>query len=526
MRGLLLDDNPDDRALAARSLRQAFPGLDLVEAGSPEDLERALKADRFDFAVTDYQLRWTDGIKVLDRLIGHDPQLPVVMFTNTGNEEVAVEAMKHGLSDYVIKRHGQYHRLAHAVRGVLDRHELRGRVEGLLAAERAAREEAERASRLKEDFLATLSHELRTPLHAVLGWTQLLKQGALDAADQKHAVEVIERNARAQARLIEDLLDLSRLESGKLKVELETADFATLAHSAIAAVQPSAEKKRIRVVEKLGSPSSPARLDPARMRQAVLNLLTNAIKFSPEGATFEVRLDEVDAHLLLEVVDQGEGIAPEFLPHVFDRFRQADSSSTRRAGGLGIGLALTKKLVEAHGGTVTARSAGLGRGSVFSLRLPKSRTRLEDRAVAGPALKAPSLDGVKALLIDDDADSLDVMRRTLEHCGSEVQVASDARTGLELLQRRPPHVVICDIGMPVEDGYRFIERVRCLSDEGMRQVPAVALTAFARAEDRERALLAGFNSHVAKPVDGYELLVVVASLAGVLERGRSCEITP
>jgi signal transduction histidine kinase len=314
MQALLIDDNPDDRALALRALRHAFPEMATREVALPGEFDRALEDGGFDVAITDYQLRWTDGIRVLDSLIDRFPKVPVVMFTNTGNEEVCAEAMKRGLSDYVIKRHGQYQRLAHAVRGALDRRDLRGRVEALLAKEREAREEAERASRLKEEFLATLSHELRTPLHAVLGWTGLLKQGMLKGPDERRALDVIERNARAQASLIEELLDFSRLQSGKLRLAPEEVEIGPVVMSAVAAVQPSAQARGIVLEPRIGEGTGRVTADPARVRQMVLNLLTNAIKFSEEGGRVRVSVERLDGHTAIEVTDEGSGIAPDFLP--------------------------------------------------------------------------------------------------------------------------------------------------------------------------------------------------------------------
>ena len=526
MRALLIDDNADDRALALRALRQAFPHINAREIAVREDFDRALEDGGFDVAITDYQLRWTDGVRVLVALVDRFPDVPVVMFTNTGNEEVCAEAMKRGLSDYVIKRHGQYQRLAHAVRGALDRSELRGRVEALLAREREARKEAERASRLKEEFLATLSHELRTPLHAVLGWTGLLKQGMLKGADERRALDVIERNARAQASLIEELLDFSRLQSGKLRLAPEEVEIGPVVMSAIATVQPSAQSRGITLEPHIGEGTGRVTADPARVRQMVLNLLTNAIKFSAEGGRVRVRVERLDGETAIEVTDEGSGIAPDFLPYIFDPFRQADASRTRRSGGMGIGLAVVKKLTEAHGGTVEARSAGLDQGATFTIRLPLVKSERPPEHIPVPDReKPPSLEGVKVLAVDDEPDSLAYLEQLLTHCHAEVHTAPDAATAQHLLREHIPDVIVCDIGMPGTDGYELIQRIRCLADLTLARTPAVALTAFARGEDRERALLAGFDNHVAKPVDGYELIVIVATLAGVLQRPQRCEVT-
>ena len=521
MRVLLIDDNPDDRTFAARALQQAFGGVEIREVATEDDFRAALAEGGFDVVVTDYQLRWSDGLKVLDALKEKTPDLPVVMFTNTGSEEVCAEGMKRGLADYVLKRHGQYQRLPIAVRGALDRRELQARVDALLARERAAREAAERANRLKEEFLATLSHELRTPLHAVLGWTSLLKQDVLDDADRKNALDVIERNARAQAVLIDDLLDFSRLESGRIDLEIKETDLGPVLLSAISAVQPMAEAKSIRIHPRIDPEAGEALADASRVRQMVLNLLTNAIKFSKDGGEVEVILRRHDSTAAIQVRDQGVGIAPDFLPHVFEPFRQGDSSTTRRVSGMGIGLALTRRIAEAHSGGVVAESAGLGQGATFTITLPMAaRRKLPDTAPKRE--NPPSLKGVRVLAIDDERDSLQYLRHALEHCAATVHVASRAEDGLRIVERERPDVIVCDIAMPGMDGHQFIERLRC-ADESVRRTPAVALTAFARTEDRERALIAGFDSFVAKPVDGHELIVVVASLARVLQRPQRCE---
>jgi signal transduction histidine kinase len=525
LRVLLVDDDADDRALAMRALRQAFPALEARQVAVREELDQALADGGYDVAITDYQLGWSDGIQVLDALIERFPDLPVVMFTSSGNEEVCAEGMKRGLSDYVLKRHGQYQRLALAIRGALDRRELRGRVEVLLAKEREARQEAERASRLKEEFLATLSHELRTPLHAVLGWTGLLKQGMLKGPDERRALDVIERNARAQASLIEELLDFSRLQSGKLRLAPEEVEIGPVVMSAIATVQPSAQARGIVLEPRIGEGTGRVTADPARLRQMVLNLLTNAIKFSEEGGKVRVSVERLDGHTAIEVSDEGSGIPPDFLPYIFDPFRQADASRTRRSGGMGIGLALVRKLTEAHGGTVEASSPGVDQGSTFTIRLPLTETDAPPKHVPIPDReKPPSLEGVKVLAVDDEADSLAYLEQLLAHCQAQVHTASEAATAERLLLQHRPHVIVCDIGMPGTDGYALVQKIRCLNDHQLARTPAIALTAFARSEDRERALLAGFDNHIAKPVDGYELIVVVAALVGVLQRGERCEV--
>ena len=389
----------------------------------------------------------------------------------------------------------------------------------LLDAERSARSEVERISLMKDEFLATLSHELRTPLNAIVGWSHVLRSRDPVDVELAEGLGVIQRNAQLQARLIEDMLDMSRIISGKLRLEVQKVDVQDVARAAIASVRHSADSKGIRLQSVLDPASGPVWGDPGRLQQCFWNLLANAIKFTPKGGRVQVRLARVESHVEFTVSDDGLGIAPEFLPHVFDRFRQADASTTRQHGGLGLGLSIVRSLVEMHGGTVHASSPGLGLGATFRIEVPvmsvldevgdarKHRGGTEGR----PDL--PSLQGVTVLAVDDEPDARYLIRRILEECGARVLVAESAGEGLALLRSERPNVLISDIGMPDEDGYAFIRRVRGLAaDEGGR-VPAAALSAFARPEDRTRALRAGYQMHLAKPVEPAELTAVVASLA-------------
>ena len=403
----------------------------------------------------------------------------------------------------------------------------------LLDAERAARAEAERVSLMKDEFLATLSHELRTPLNAILGWAQILR--SREHADDEELAEglsVIERNTRVQAQLIEDLLDMSRIISGKVRLDVQRVDLQDVVKAAVASVRHSADAREIRLQVVLDPMAGPVRGDPNRLQQCVWNLLSNAIKFTPKGGRVQVGLERVNSHLEVCVVDDGEGIRPDFLPHVFERFRQADASTTRKHGGLGLGLSIVKSLVELHGGTIRARSAGVGKGSTFCIELPlmvvhpgaEPEPPREHPRTLGPGSTAgagsarppadhPSLTGLTVLAVDDEPDARTLLKRVLEDCGARVFVAASARDGLAIVRRARPDMIVSDIGMPGEDGYDFIRQVRALPpDEGGR-TPAAALTAFARAEDRTRALRAGYQTHVAKPVEPTELTAVVASLA-------------
>ncbi len=396
--------------------------------------------------------------------------------------------------------------------------------EALLASERAARTEAERVSRTKDEFLATLSHELRTPLNAIVGWSQILgSDGTPSPEDLAEGLKVIERNARVQAQLIEDLLDMSRIISGKVRLNVQPVDLSEVIDAAVAAVAPGAEAKGIRIQKVLEPLAGPVMGDPSRLQQIVWNLLSNAIKFTPKEGRVQVVMKLVNSHLEIVVSDTGAGIKPEFLPHVFERFRQEDATTTRRYGGLGLGLAIVKHLAEMHGGDVRAASPGENQGATFSVHLPLAIAHQHEAKVAEgrehprspsghPAECPPALDGAQILVVDDESDSRALVKRILEECDAIVTVASSAEEGFAALKRQKIDVIISDIGMPGMDGYQFIRAVRKLSEAEGGKSPAIALTAFARSEDRQRAMLAGFDMHIAKPVEPAELIAVVARL--------------
>jgi PAS domain S-box-containing protein len=392
--------------------------------------------------------------------------------------------------------------------------------EHLLEAERAARAEAERVSLMKDQFLATVSHELRTPLNAILGWSQVLRSRNYHDQDLADGLEVIERNTRVQTQLIEDLLDMSRIISGKIRLDVQQVDLHEVIKAAVASVQHSADARGIRLALVLDPLAGPVRGDPARLQQCFWNLLTNAIKFTPRGGRVQVSLQRVNSHVEVSVCDNGQGIKPEFLPHLFERFRQGDASTTRRHGGLGLGLSIVKHFVELHGGRIRAKSAGEGQGATFSIELPIMVIHPQDAGQRGhgsteesSAIDQPSLVGLTVLAVDDEPDARTLIKRVLEDCGAKVVLAASASEGLELLARELPDMILSDIGMPGQDGYEFIRKVRALGPERGGRTPAAALTAFARAEDRTRALRAGYQTHVSKPVEPTELTAVVASLA-------------
>ena len=415
---------------------------------------------------------------------------------------------------------------AHFLKDVTDKHRIASEREFLLESERAARGEAERASRTKDEFLATLSHELRTPLNAVLGWTQVMRKLQNLPPEAINALAVIERNARAQAQIIADLLDMSSIISGKVRLDVQRLDLASVVNSTIETVRPAAQAKSIRLNVVLDPMAGPVRGDPNRLQQVLWNLLTNSVKFTPKDGRVTVTLARVNSHLEVEVADTGAGIDPAFLPHVFDRFRQADASTTRQHGGLGLGLSIVKQLVEMHGGSISAKSPGQGQGATFRLSLPLSPTSEDSlesankrehpaRSSAAPALdRIPEIDlkGLKVLVVDDEPDARSLIQRVLEDCGAAVTTAASATEAIRILKDGTLEVIVSDIGMPGEDGYALIRRVRALGDSNAN-VPAIALTAYARIEDRVKAIHAGFQLHLSKPVEPVELIAMVESLA-------------
>jgi len=391
----------------------------------------------------------------------------------------------------------------------------------MLTRAQAARAEAEEANRLKDEFLATVSHELRAPLNAMLGWVTLAREGRLDDASKERALETVERNARTQKKLVDDLLDVSSIITSNLSLDLEPTDLASVIETAVESVRPAAEGKGVSLRTDLSSMANPFRLDRNRFQQVIWNLVHNAVKFTPSGGAVKVRLRLLNGHAEIEVVDTGIGIAPEFLPFVFDRFRQADGSITRRHGGLGLGLAIVRSLVEMHAGTVEVESAGLDQGATFRVRLPLSSPYELDydalpkastaHQIAVPD-SAPKLSGLRALVVDDEADQRELLAAVLSLKEAEVRTAGGIAEAMEIVTAWGPEIVIADIAMPEGGGYELVRRMR---GEGIK-TPVIAITAYAGDEDRLRALAAGFRMHLPKPVELYELLMSIASLTGRL----------
>ena len=408
-------------------------------------------------------------------------------------------------------------------RDVTEQRQARKEIDDAYEAANKARKEAEESSRLKEEFLATISHELRTPLSAILGWARMLRLGQLSKENAVKALDTIERNARAQAQLIDDLLDVSRIVTGKLRMDVRPSDPNSFIDAAVEAVRPAAEAKGVRVQKVIDTGLISIPGDPVRLQQVVWNLLSNAIKFTPRGGRVQIRSERVNSHLEIVVSDTGQGIAPDFLPHVFDRFRQADQKTSRQHGGMGLGLAIVRHLVELHGGTVSATSDGEGQGATFTVRLPISPIYQVDPSGARvhPAARdllpahetTERLDGLRILIVDDEPDTRDLLRQGLEYCGANVRVAGSAAEAVDAIVAEIPDILISDIGMPGIDGYDLIRQIRGLPAEAGGKVAAVALTAYTRVEDRLQALRAGYDMHVPKPVELAELVAVAVSVA-------------
>ena len=388
----------------------------------------------------------------------------------------------------------------------------------LFVRERAARTDAERANRLKDEFLATLSHELRTPLNAVIGWARLLRAGRLDPQSSVHALDVIERNAWAQKQIIEDILDVSRVITGKLQLHLGPVDLVGVVNAALDAVRPALDAKEIKIEPEFQSGLKVIAGDVDRLQQVVWNLLSNASKFTPAGGVVGVRVSQDETYAEIVVSDTGPGIAPEFLPHVFERFRQADGSTTRTHGGLGLGLAIVRHLVELHGGLIAAENASEGKGAVFTVKLPIPSVELRRESLPATAsvenVAETDLKNVRILVVEDELDALDLLTIDLTAHGARVRGATSAAEAFALLRANEFDLLISDIGMAGTDGYNFIKQVRNQKGDKNAHIPAIALTAYARTQDRIRAISAGYNTHVAKPVETRELVTVVKCLTG------------
>ncbi|MBD3883676.1 response regulator [Phormidium tenue FACHB-886] len=694
---LLVDDNPDDRTFTVRELEREFSDLSVSHVTNAASFEQALTEGSFNFVITDYRLRWNDGLTILREVRDRYPNCPVIMFTDSGTQEIAVEAMKAGLDDYLLKSSKHSVRLPIAIRAVLDRKQLEAERDQLLERERVARAEAEaqekrstflaeasrilasslnyrqvltsiaymavpkfadwcfvdiventvvdfekpvvaastsniealvlqlrrryppspdalygsakvlrtgepelvsdipetillataqdeehlrllrqlqaksymvvpmsvgertlgtiafasasahrqytqadlkmalelghraavaldhallyqdaqEANRIKDEFLAIVSHELRTPLNALLGWAQMLRNRKIDEETTAKALETIERNAKLQGKLIDDILDISRIVQNRIHLSKIAVHLVPVINEVLEDVHPLAEARAIEIEALLDPAVRQVTGDPERLQQIVWNLLSNAIKFTAQGGRVEVKLSQVGNHAQITISDNGQGISAEFLPYIFDRFRQGGYTTTRKHGGLGLGLAIVRHLVEMHDGMVYATSAGEGLGATFTVQLPiREPQLLAQPEPEEPAITTdlPPLKDLRVLVVDDDPDTLDLTAFVLDQCQADVRTANSVDAALAVLPQFKPNVLISDIGMPEKDGYFLIQQVWQLETDLNTPILAIALTAFAKEEDRQRAIAAGFQRHLTKPINPYELVAIIANL--------------
>jgi signal transduction histidine kinase len=533
-RVLIVDDDLALLQALPEALRLRMAGIQIDTCDTAQEaLERIAEVD-YDAVISDIKMPGMDGLALLAQIHKLRPSTPTLLITGHGEHDLAVQALRGGAYDFIQKPIDRDYFLASLNRAIHMRQLSRQVEEQRLALERHANEleqiveertrELREANKAKDEFLATVSHELRTPLTAILGWAKLLRSGKLDDTASARAIETIERNAKSQAQIIEDILDVSRIITGKLRLDVRNVELVPIIETAIDAVSPAADAKGIRLYSALDPNAGPILGDPDRLQQVVWNLLSNAIKFTPRGGRVTVRLMLVHSRVEITVSDTGQGIETELLPFVFDRFRQGNSSLTRRHGGLGLGLAVVRHLVELHGGSAFAESPGEGKGSTFTVTLPIAAVRLGPRRegelqVGGSMGESsssmeglPSLEGFHVLVVDDEADARELLSTMLGQLGAEVRVVGSAAEALAALDQMQPDVLISDIGMPDEDGYSLIQKVRARPPERGGLVPAAALSAYARAEDRTRSILAGFQMHVPKPVDPAELAAVITNL--------------
>jgi signal transduction histidine kinase len=552
---LIVDDLPE-KLLVYRTLLEDLDAQ-IVEAHSgTEALKRILEGE-FAVILLDVNMPDIDGLETANLVRRHKNgrHTPIIFITSYADEMQTARGYELGAVDYilspviapvlrtkvrvfvdlyqtraalalsnqeletrVVERTAELQQSNERLHGeIAERLRAESEREALLAREQVLRAEAEELSRLKDEFLATMSHELRTPLNAIFGWITLLRTRRLDEATQERALETIERNARAQKRLIEDLLDVSRIVTGKVALELVTVDPRRVVEAALETMHPAAQAKGLKIVPLLDTNAGTVRGDFARLQQVVCNLLSNAIKFTDSGGQVEVCLARRNDEVEISITDSGQGIKPEFLPLVFDRFRQEDGSISRRHGGLGLGLAIVRHLVELHAGSVHAYSAGEGKGARFVVRLPRERAGAPSRTAEAPSgtmATTAMLMGLRLLVVDNDPGARELISGMLEGFGAEVHVAENGHAALTLLLSLRPDVLVADLGMPDMDGYALIAQVRALDQDFGGQTPAVAVTAYASPQDRLRALQAGYQNHVAKPVEAEELAIVIASLAG------------
>jgi len=516
----VVDDSPLESELARRLLEPEYTVRTFADGASL--LEAFATAHRPDVLILDWHMPGLSGLELCQFLRKQHTEvsLPILVLTATAGREAMLEALSAGANDFVMKEFDPAELVAR-VRTLVRARRLHDSVEHAELVARQAQQAAEEANRAKDVFMATVSHELRTPLNAILGWANLLTDNALDATMLRRGLDTIQRNAKIQVQLIEDILDTTRVVSGKLHLELSAVHVPDVVRAAVDSVKPALDQKRLKLELELDESLNRIRGDADRLQQMVWNLLTNAIKFTPADGVVAIRATQVGADIEVSVSDSGLGIAPGFLPHVFDRFRQEDGAATRRYSGLGLGLALVKHIVQAHGGTVTAESAGEGRGATFRARLPIGEPASQlpvdlarsTRVTPSEPWAAGVLAGLEVLVVEDDPDARELLVVVLAQQGASVRSASCYDDALQRIAQLTPDVLVSDIGLPVQSGYELLARVRELGHTPDR-LPAIALTAYARREDMVLALRAGFQAHLPKPMQSSELIAVVAQVTG------------
>lgn len=533
MRVLLIEDDEDDYIVTRRLLAAAYGDrLDLQWIKTYEEAVEEVKRCAHKVCLLDYRLGARNGVELLREVKAESLSMPIILMTGQGDLEVDIEAARAGAADYLLKGETNAMQLDRAIRYSIQQQVIEDtRIE--LVRERQARAEAEEANTLKDGFLAMATHELRSPLNAILGWASILRTRDLDKAMTQHALEIIEQSARTQSRLIEDILDTARITSGKLRLDVKPVILSEVIKDAIEVMRPAADAKNIQLQVSFSEQLQIISGDPDRLQQIIWNLLSNAIKFTSEGGQVTVELERAGPHVQITVSDTGKGIHPEFLPHIFERFSQPpnERAGSRRRGGLGLGLALARHLVELHGGTIGAHSEGEGKGASFTIHFPLRA--IHSRASEngdGPERFAPSesmasmLSDLRVLLVDDEDDARRLVKAVLEQYGAQVTAVGSAPAALVALESGEDFdVVVSDIGMPDKSGYDLVRNMRSLNATRGKPIPAVALTAYGSREDRIRALSAGFQSHIAKPVEPAELAVVVASVTGRATRAMNLQ---
>jgi signal transduction histidine kinase len=518
---LVVDDNEVGRYTKARILRDA--GYEVIEAATGDSALRLTVERAPRLVLLDVNLPGVDGLEVCRRLKADPVTASVAVLQVSAThvrEEDTVRALEGG-ADASLTEPIEPAVLVATVRALLRARLAEDALRDALAREQVTRAAAEAANRTKDEFLATLSHELRSPLGVILTWVALLRSGRIDDAGKIRALEAIERNTRHQAKLIEDLLDVSRIISGKMRLEVGVVSLADVVEAALEGVRHAADAKVIRLEVPPAATVGPVSGDPARLQQVIWNLLSNAVKFTPRGGQVSVHVERVESQAQIQVADSGRGIDPVFLPHIFERFRQADSSTTRSDGGLGLGLAIVRHLVELHGGTVQAESDGFGHGSTFTVRLPLRAVNLPVATALPvrtsrplpPVLPLPELNGVHVLVLDDEPDAREALAAVLEGSTARVTAVATVREALAAVERGEVQVVVSDIAMPSEDGYRFIVDLRRLPADRGGTLPVIALTAHAGVQERQRILAAGFDEYLAKPIEPRDLVTTVARMA-------------